>query len=343
MQAYLCRRYGGPEVLELAELPTPVPGANEVLVRIHATTVSSGDTRVRALRMPAGFGPVARLAVGMTGPRQPILGTELAGIVESVGARVTRFKAGDAVFAFPGSKMGSHAEYRAIAEDGPIALKPANLSLEEAVALSFGGSTALHFLERAHLQRGESVLVIGASGTVGAALVQLAALSGADVTAVTSTANLDLVASLGARRTIDYTRQDFTTQQKQYDVIADAVGATSYARCKHVLAPGGRLLAIAGGMSDFLSAVWAPMTGSRKVIAGPADEPPARIQHLAELAETRAFRPVIDRQFGFAQMAEAHAYVDTGRKRGSVVVTMSETVRKSSDGALTGARVGGLS
>jgi NADPH:quinone reductase-like Zn-dependent oxidoreductase len=329
MRAYVCRRYGGPEVVELADVPTPTPKDNEVLVRIHATTVTSGDSRVRALRVPRGLGLMSRLALGLRRPRQPILGTELSGTIERVGSAVTRFKAGDAVFAFPGIKFGCHAEYRVVAEDGPIALKPANWSFEEAATLCFGGSTALHYLSRANVQPGESVLVIGASGAVGAAMVQLAAMFGAEVTGVTSTPNLALVSSLGASRTVDYTRDDFTKTVETYDIIADTVGATSMARSQHALRPNGRLLTIAGGLSDLLAALRPPRQGNKSAIAGPAEERPEYVHQLADLAAAGKIRPVIDRRYDFAQMAEAHAYVDTGRKRGSVVVTIGHRAPSS--------------
>ncbi len=320
MKAYTYRRYGGPEVVELVDVPKPVPKHNEVLIQIHATTVTSGDWRVRTLSMPRGFGPIARLAIGITRPRQPIMGTELAGIVEAVGKDVTKFRPGDEVFGFPGGKMGCHAQYRVMAEDGALALKPANLSFEEAASLCFGGSTALHFLRKADLKPGDKVLVIGASGGVGTAMVQLASHAGAEVTGVTSRANFDLVMALGAGRAIDYTQEDFTAQSETYDIIADTVGATSFARCKHALRENGRLLAIAGGLPDMLAMLWAPLTGSKRVIAGPAEERPDDVRQLADLAKAGVLKPVIDRRYEFADMAEAHAYVETGRKRGSVVV-----------------------
>lgn len=322
MKAYVCRRYGGPEVVELVDVPKPVPKDNEVLVKIHATTVTSGDWRVRTLTMPRGFAPIARLALGITRPRQPILGTELAGVIETVGKEVTRFRPGDEVLGFPGGQMGCHAQYRVLAESGPIALKPSNLSFEQAASLCFGGSTALHFLRKAEIKAADKVLVIGASGGVGTAVVQLAKHFGAEVTGVTSRTNLDLVMSLGADAAIDYTREDFTARNETYDVIADTVAATSFARCKDALRENGRLLVIAGGMSDLLASLWVPLTGSRKVIAGPAEERPEDVQRLADLAESGALKPVIDRRYSFTQMAEAHAYVATGRKRGSVVVSM---------------------
>ena len=323
MKAYVCRRYGGPEVVELQNVEKPTPKDNEVLIKIHATTVTAADWRVRTLSMPKGFGPMARLALGITRPRQPILGTELAGVIEAIGRDVTRFKPGDQVFAFPGGKMGCHAQYRAVTEDGPVALKPENLSFEEAASLSFGGSTALHFLRKANVKAGEKMLIIGASGGVGTAMVQLAKHLGAEVTGVTSTANLELVTSLGANKVIDYTKEDFAKGGETYDIIADTVGATSFARCKNALGDKGRLLVIAGGLPEMLIALWAPMTSSKRAIMGPAEERPQDARQLAELTKAGVLRPVIDRRYRFDQMAEAHAYVETRRKRGSVVVSVS--------------------
>lgn len=325
MRAFVCRRYGGPEVVELADVPKPAPGDNEVLVRIHATTVTSGDWRVRTLCVPAGLGLVARLGFGFTGPRQPILGTEMAGTIESVGKDVTRFRAGDEVFGFPGGAMGCHAEYRTMPEAGRLARKPANLSFEEAASLPFGASTSMHFLRKAGIKPGDKVLVIGASGGVGTAMVQLAKRVGAEVTGVTSSNNLALVAALGADKVIDYTRDDFTTRGETYDIVVDTVGKTSFARCAPMLGDKGRLLAVAAGLPEMLAALWAPLTGSRRVIAGPAAERVEDIAEMATLAEAGALKPVIDRCYRFTQVPEAHAYVETGRKRGSVVVSMDHT------------------
>lgn len=322
MRAFVCRRYGGPDVVALADVPKPVPRDNEVLVRIQATTVTSGDWRIRTLCVPAGLGLVARLAFGFTGPRQPILGTEMAGTIEAIGKGVTRFRVGDEVFGFPGGAMGCHAEYRAMPEDGRLARKPANLSFGEAASLSFGGSTSMHFLRKAGIRPGDKVLVIGASGGVGTAMVQLAKHHGAEVTGVTSTHNLALVASLGADRMIDYTKDDFTARRETYDIVVDTVGRTPFARCRPVLEDKGRLLAVAAGMPEMLAALWSPLTGSRRVIAGPAAERVSDLAEMAALAEDGVLKPVIDRRYRFAQMAEAHAYVETGRKRGSVVVTV---------------------
>lgn len=324
MKAYICTGYGGPEVLHLTDIPKPVPKGNEILVKICATSVTSGDVRLRSLNVPAGLGLIARLAFGYKAPRQPILGTEMAGIVEAIGCKVTRFAIGDEVLAFPGGKMGCYAEYRCIAEDGAVAHKPANLSFSEAAGLCFGGSTALHFLRKAKAKSGDSLLIIGASGGVGTALVQLASRQGGVVTAVTSSANLDLVRSLGAQVAIDYTAEDFAKLEAQYDIVMDVVGTTSFNACKHLLSDTGRFVAIAGGLNDMLSALWTGLSKGKKVIAGPAEERVDDIVRIAELAENGALKPVVDRIFPFEQMAAAHAYVDTGRKKGAVVITLAD-------------------
>lgn len=323
MKAYFCRNYGDPNVLELVDIAKPIPNDDEILVRIHATSVTSGDTRVRSLIVPAGLGVIARLALGFTKPRQPILGTELAGVVEAIGRTVTRFSVGDEVFAFPGGKMGCYAEYRTVRENGPVIHKPASLSFAEAASLCFGGFTALDFLRKAKIKSGEKILIIGASGGVGTALVQLAKYAGAHVTGVTSSANTSLVRSLGADTVIDYKVEDFAQGDVQYDVIMDVVGATSFGACKHKLTKTGRYAPIAGGIGDMLAMLWAPLMTGKKVIAGPADERVEYLAQIADMAESGVLKPVIDRSYSFAQMVDAHRYVDTGRKKGSVVVMVS--------------------
>lgn len=316
MKAYVYRRYGGPEVVELAELPKPVPKADEILVAIRATTVSSADWRLRSLILPPGFGLLARPVIGLFGPRRPVLGTEFSGVVEAVGARVTRFKPGDAVFGFPGGKIGCHAEYRTIRADGPVALKPAALTFEEAAALSFGGSTALHYLRKAAVQPGERVLVIGASGAVGVALVQIARHQGAHVTGVTSGGNAELVRALGAERVIDYAREPVLADT--YDIIADTVGETRFRDALPHLSEGGRFLWIVSSFGE----LFARRRGSKRPINGPAEERASDIAELAALADSGALKPVIDSVYAFSEMRAAHARVDTGRKRGSVVVRL---------------------
>jgi NADPH:quinone reductase-like Zn-dependent oxidoreductase len=322
MKAVVYSEYGSPDVLRVSEIEKPVPRDNEVLIKIHATTITAGDWRALTLKMPSGFGPVGRLVFGVRGPRQPVLGTELAGEIESVGKEVSRFKTGDQVFAFPGARMGSHAEYRCMREDGSVVHKPSNLSYDEAAALSFGGTTALDFFRRGNLRSGEKVLVNGASGGVGTAAVQLARHFGADVTGVTSTANVELVRSLGAKHVIDYTHEDFTTNGETYDVIVDTAGTAPYSRSKNSLKRGGRLLLVLGKLADLLTAPLISMTTDKKVVAGPAAGRVDDLRFLAELAEAGEFAPVIDRTYPFEQIAEAYRYVDTGRKRGNVIINV---------------------
>ena len=322
MKAVVYEKYGGPDVLHFAEVKTPVPKDDEVLIRIHATTVTAGDWRVRSLDVPRGFGLLSRLAIGVTRPRQPILGTELSGVVTAVGKRVSKFKPGDAVFAFPGIRMGSHAEYRCMPEEGAVALKPANLGHDQAAALSFGGTTALHFLREAKLKAGEEVLVNGASGAVGTAAVQLARHFGAVVTAVCSAGNADLVRSIGADHVIDYKTEDFTRNGRLYDVIMDAAGTAGFARSSASLREGGRLLVVLGNLRDVLSIPWIALTSRRKVIGGTAKGTASDLRFLADLAERGEFTPVIDRRYRFDEIVEAHRYVDTGRKKGNVVITL---------------------
>lgn len=322
MKAMVYDRYGSPDVLQLKEVTKPTPKENEVLIKTHATTVTSGDRRVRSLDVPTGFGFISRLVFGVSRPRQPILGTEIAGVVESTGKNVSKFKAGDQVFAFAGASMGCYAEYKCMPENGAMAKKPATLTYGEAAALSFGGTTALDFLRRANLQRGERVLVNGASGGVGTAAVQLAKHFGADVTGVCSSDNVALVRSLGADHVIDYTKEDFTQNGETYDVIVDTVGTASYSRSKGSLTDRGRLLMVIGDLPDMLLIPWVSMTSSQKVIAGPAAERAEDLGFLADLVEAGEFRPVIDRRYPFEQIAEAHRYVDTGRKKGNVIVTL---------------------
>ena len=322
MKAIVYTKYGPPDVLQLKEVAKPTPKDNEVLIKIHATTVTSGDWRARSLDVPFGFGLISRLVFGISGPRQPILGTELAGEVESVGKNVSKFKVGDQVFAFSGARMGCHAEYKCMPEDGAVALKPAKLTYDEAAAISFGGTTVLDFFRRGNLQSGEKVLVNGASGGVGTAAVQIAKHFGAVVTGVCSTANIELVRSLGANHVIDYTKEDFTKNGEAYDVIVDTAGTAPFSRSKVSLKERGRLLLVLGRLPDMLQIPWVSMTSSKKIIAGPAAEHAEDLHFLAKLAEMGEFKPVIDRRYPFEQIAEAHSYVDTGRKKGNVVITL---------------------
>jgi NADPH:quinone reductase-like Zn-dependent oxidoreductase len=324
VKAAVYENYGPPDVVHIREVAKPVIKDDEVLIKVRATTVSSGDWRVRDLAVPFGFRLLARLMFGLLRPKQPILGAEFAGDVEAVGKAVRKFNAGDAVFAYPGAAMGAHAEYRAMPENGPVALKPANLDYAQAAALSFGGATALHFLrDKGHIRQGDKVLIVGASGTVGSAAVQLAKRFGAEVTGVCSTANAELVKAIGADRVIDYTKSDVTRSGETYDIILDAVGTMSFLKCKHLLTDNGRLLLVVAGLPEMLQIPLASMTSSKKVFAGPARERAGDLIVLKELAEMGHFKPVIDRHYPLAKIVEAHAYVDTGHKKGSVVIDVA--------------------
>ncbi len=325
MRAIAYAQYGPPDVLRATTLIKPSPGPNEVLVRTHATTVTSGDWRARSFSMPPGFKLIARLMFGLTKPRQNVLGGELAGVVEAVGADVSQLQVGDRVFAFTGSALGCYVEYKCFPEDGLILRIPDNLSFEEAAALSFGGTTALDFFRKANLQEGESVLINGASGGVGTAAVQIAKHTGATVTGVCSGPNVSLVQSLGADRVIDYQSEDFASSSDKYDVIMDTVGTAPFSRSAPCLNESGRLLVVLGGLSDMLRIPWVAATSSKRIVAGAAAERRDDLLTLAELAKSEQFRPVIDRRYPVDQIVEAHRYVDSGRKKGNVIVLWSDS------------------
>jgi len=320
MKVWTCRRYGGPEVLMMEEQPRPVPKANEILVRLSATTVSSGDVRLRTQKLPRGFGLIGRLIFGIRGLRQPILGTEFSGIVEAAGASVTTYQIGNAVIGFADTGMRCHAEYRVMSVDQLLVAKPPNLTFTEAAAMCFGGTTALHFLRKADLAAGKKILILGASGAVGSAMVQLARHFGAEVIGLASTRNLELVKSLGAQAVIDYTQQDFTTLPGGYDVIADTAAVSSFSHCLPLLTEHGRYLAVAADLRGTL----ARPVGTRKSIGGPASVTVEAVRELASLSAAGTFKPVIDQVLPFSKMREAHALAETGHKRGSVVVTLND-------------------
>lgn len=322
MKAVHYERYGGPEVLEIREVEKPTPGAHEIRIKIHATTVTTGDYRARSLNMPSGFGLLGRLVFGITGPRQPILGSELAGEVDAVGKDVTKFKVGDRVFGFGGAGMGCNAQYRCLSEHGLVALKPANLTFQQAAPLCFGGTTALHFLRKANVQKGERVLIIGASGTVGSACLQLARHYGAEVTAVCSRSSAELVRSLGAAQVIDYAQGDIFQQGQTYDVIVDAVGKGVFSRCVEALSERGRLLLISGGLPEMLQSPWVALSSKKRVLAGVAQVTAEDLRTLAGLAEAGTFIPAIDREYPLEQIVEAHRYLDGGHRKGNVVLTV---------------------
>ena len=320
MKAAVCERYGPPEVVRIREVPAPAPAIHEVLVRSVATTVNSGDARLRAMRVPRGLSLPVRLNVGVTRPRQPVFGFDLSGRVEAVGEAVTSFQPGDRVVASRGFDLGCHAELVTIDEHGAIAKIPESLSYQDALALCFGGVTALHFFRLGKLASGETVLINGASGAVGTMAVQLAKHTGAEVTAVCSGANADLVKDLGADHVIDYTAEDFTRDGRRYDVIMDNHGNAPYARVKGSLQPDGRLLAVIGDLWQMLAA-----TRRKAVVGGTASMNAYDYRTLLLLAASGKLKPVIDSVLPFAQIVEAHRRVDTGHKVGSVVLTLNST------------------
>ena len=305
MQAVVCTRYGSPEVLRLEELATPVPRKNEVRIRILATAVTSSDCYVRGLRLSPAYRIMARLVLGWNAPRQPVLGMVLSGEVDSVGSDVRSFEVGDRVFGFNRHRFGTYAQYVCWPEDGLLAPRPANLTDEESAAIPYGGLLALHFLRKAGVRAGQSVLVFGASGAVGTSAVQLARHLGAEVTGVCSTANVELVTSLGATRVVDYTVEDFVDRTERYDLVFDAVGksksASALRRCQQVLAPGGACVSVDDGT---------PNLRREDLVL------------LGELATKGEIRPVIDRTYALDDIVEAHRYVDIGHKRGNVIISV---------------------
>ncbi len=320
MKAAVVRRYGPPHVVKIEQIPRPEPGPDEVLIRVRASTVSSADWRMRSLTMPYGFGLAGRLAFGVTAPRRAVLGSECSGDVVAVGASVRHFACGDSVVAFPGLTLGAHAEYCCMNANAALVHKPAALPYHSAASLAFGGSTALDFFRRAALKAGERVLINGASGTVGSAMVQLAVAAGAEVTAVCSGANRERIRQLGATRVVDYTHTDFASEGVRYDVIADTVGNAPYARVRDALSPRGRLLLVLATLPEMLRAPWVNRTSQHRVVAGPVAERVEDLRTLVAMATDGRFSPLIDSRFSLDEIAAAHARVETGRKCGSVLV-----------------------
>jgi NADPH:quinone reductase-like Zn-dependent oxidoreductase len=322
MKAVVCTKYGPPEVLQLREVEKPVPKDNEILIKVYATTVTSGDTRIRSFRVPLSYWLPARIALGFRSPKINILGAELAGEIESVGKDVKKFKAGDQVFAYPGHHGGGYAEYTCMREDSAIAIKPANITYEEAAAIPFGGNTALHFLKQANIKIGQKVLIYGASGSVGTYAVQLAKYYGAEVTGVCSTSNIDLVKSLGADKVIDYTKEHFSKNGEIYNVIFDAVGKTSFSDCMESLQKEGVYLQTVAAPATSLRMHLTSITSSKTLIGGTAVPKAENLNLLKELVETGKITHVIDRTYSLEQIVEAHKYVDKGHKKGNVVITV---------------------
>jgi NADPH:quinone reductase-like Zn-dependent oxidoreductase len=319
MKAIVYEKYGPPEVLQLREVEKPIPKDNEILIKIEAATVTSGDIRMRKAEPFA-----VRTFSGLFKPKKvPILGVEFAGKVESIGKNVKLFKKGDEVFGSARFGFGTYAEYKCIGEDEVIALKPSNVTFEEAAAVPFGGLTSLHFLRQANIEKGQKVLIYGASGSLGVAAVQLAKSFGADVTGICSTANLELVKSPGADKVIDYTKEDFTNNGVIYDVIYDTVGKSPFSgSVKSLKDKGYYLRAVYISPSSLARGLWTKITTSKKVIGGIADDTKEKLLFLKELIEAGKYKPVIDRRYPLEQIADAHRYVEGGHKMGNVVITI---------------------
>jgi len=327
MKAIVYTEYGPPDVLQLKDVEKPTPKDNELLVKVHAASVTTSDCNVRdSVFVPAGFKFIQRLAFGLRKPNRTTPGIELAGEIEAVGGVVKQFKAGDQVFGTTViGRLGAYAEYTCLPEAGVVAIKPANLTYEEAAVVPVGASTALFFLrDLAHIQKGQKILILGASGGVGTCAIQLAKYYGAQVTGVCSTTNIALVKSLGADQVIDYTQEDFSQSGETYDIILDVAGKTSFSGCRNSLKPKGLYAAIAGGLKEFGQMAWTSMTGGKKVLAGAAPDRKEDLILLKELIEAGKLKPVIDRRYPLEQTAEAHRYVDQGHKKGNVVITVGD-------------------
>ena len=331
MKAIVFTEYGTPDVLKIKEVAKPTPKENEILVRVHATPINYGDLIARnfgnltprEFNMPAPLYLPSRMAFGWNKPKVNILGSELAGEVEAVGRDVTKFKAGDAVFAYLGMNMGANAEYVCIPEAGSVALKPSNLSYEEASTLPYGAIMATSLLAKGNIQRGQKVLINGASGGIGSMAVQLAKHFGADVTGVCGTPRLEFVKSLGADKVIDYTREDFTQNGETYDLIFDILGRSSFSQVRRSLGPNGIYLLASFKMKALLQMLWTSITGSRqKVICAFANETSESLVFVKALVEEGKIKALVDKRFPMELASEAHRYVEGGHMQGNAVITI---------------------
>ena len=323
MKAIVYTKYGPPDVLELKEVEKPVPKDNEVLIRIYAATVTKGDCEIRSPKIPNLIWLIVRLFFGLTKPRKQILGQELAGEIETVGKNVTLFKEGDQVFASTGARFGAYAEYICLPATYAIAIKPTNMTYEKAAAVPTGGLTALHYLRKGNIQKGQKVLINGAAGTFGTFAVQLAKYFGAEVTGVDSTSKLDMLRKIGADNVIDYTKEDFTKNDETYDIIFDVVCKSSFSRIIRSLKQNGRyLLTNPSGLLQMVRGLWTSIISSKKVILEFAGEKSEDLIFLKELIEAGKISSVIDRRYRLEQVVEAHRYVEKGHKKGNVVITL---------------------
>jgi 2-desacetyl-2-hydroxyethyl bacteriochlorophyllide A dehydrogenase len=323
MRAIVLTKYGSPDGLQLTEVEKPTPKVNEVLIRIRATTVTAGDVEIRTLKFPIWLMLPIRLYVGFIKPRNFTLGQELAGDVVAVGKDVKRFSEGDQVFGTTGFHFGAHAEYICLPESGALATKPTNMTYEEAAAVPVAGLEALHFMRKANIQSGQKVLIFGAGGSIGTMGVQLAKHFGAEVTGLDSSSKLDMLRSIGAAHTIDFTQEDFAQSSQTYDVLFDVIGKSSFSESIRSLKPNGRYL-LGGNIGPLrmIRGWWVSTTTSKKVVLGAAMQTTEDLVFLKELIEAGKLKSVIDRAYPLEQTAEAHRYVETGQKKGNVVITV---------------------
>ncbi len=327
MKAIIWPKYGSPDVLELREIEKPTPKDKEVLIRIVAATVFAGDCEMRSFDFPISFWLPLRLLFGLRKPRIKILGQELAGEIEAVGIEVTQFKKGDQVFAPTDMSFGAYAEYICLPSTHPMAIKPTNMTYEEAATIPTGGLNALHFLRKGNIQSGQKVLIYGAAGGIGTFAVQIAKTFGAEVTAVDSTRKLDMLRSIGSDHVIDYTQEDFTKNGETYDVIIDVVGKSSFSRSVRSLKQGGRYILGNPRLPGMIKGLWTSMISSKKVVIAMAGYRTEDLVFLKELIQAGKVKSVIDRRYPLEEVAEAHRYVETGQKQGNVVITLEHNSR----------------
>ena len=331
MKVIKCTKYGLPEVLKIVNVDKPIPKDNEVLIKNYATTVTVADCRVRGFEVPASFWLPAKFALGFSKPKQSILGNELSGVIEVVGKNVKKFKVGDEVFAFTGHRFGAYAEFCCLDENDNIAVKPQKLSFEQSAALSFGGLTALHFLRKSNIKEGESILIYGASGSVGAYAVQLAKYFGVTVTGICSTGNQELVKKLGADTVIDYTKTDLSEINEKFDLVFDAVGKADISKSIRLIKPNGRYIHIATTPATEIKIRLKLLNTKIKLIGGAYTATVEDLNFIRKLADEAFITPVIDRQFDFNEMVSAHEYVDKGHKKGNVVIRIIDNDRLRSE------------
>lgn len=329
MKAIVWTKYGSPDGLQLKDVEKPVPKENEILVKIHATTITAGDCEMRRLELPLGLSFPVRIYAGLLKPKRiPILGQELAGEVEEVGANVSSYKLGDQVFGTTGFGFGAYAEYVCLPEkpddaQGTLAPKPTNLTYEEAAAVPTAGFEALHFLRKADIQPGKKVLIIGAGGSIGTFAIQLAKHFGAEVTGVDSTEKMDMLRSIGATHVIDYTKEDYTKRSESYDLIIDVVGRRGVPRRLKLLKPDGYYFLAYAGLSHILLSLWTSLTSKKKFKIEASSQTKEDLLFIKELIETGKLKTIVDRSFSLEQVPEAHRYVEAGGKKGNVVITVT--------------------